>query len=74
MIQYKLHYSDKSDMQLLEIEIINNDSFNNDSYSIDDSEAKEIYLLLISEFKNLIQDYLQDLIQVDDSPYSRGEN
>ena len=23
MIQYKLHYSDKSDMQLLEIEIIN---------------------------------------------------
>ena len=63
MIQYKLHYSDKSDMQLLEIEIINNDSFINDSYSIDDSEAKEIYLLLISEFKNLIQDYLLELTQ-----------
>ena len=63
MIQYKLHYSDKSDMQLLEIEIINNDSFINDSYSVDDSEAKEIYLLLISEFKNLIQDYLLELTQ-----------
>ena len=63
MIQYKLHYSDKSDMQLLEIEIINNDSFINDSYSIDDSEAKEIYLLLISEFKNLIQEYLLELTQ-----------
>ena len=63
MIQYKLHYSDKSDMQQLEIEIINNNSFINDSYSIDDSEAKEIYLLLISEFKNLIQDYLLELTQ-----------
>ena len=63
MIKYILHYSDKSDMQLLEIEIINNDSFINDSYSIDDSEAKEIYLLLISEFKNLIQDYLLELTQ-----------
>lgn len=63
MIQYKLHYSDKIDVQQLEIEIINNNSFINDSYIIDESESKEIYLLLISEFKNLIQDYLLELIQ-----------
>ena len=63
MIQYKLSYSDKSNIQYLEIEIINNNSFINDSYIIDESESKEIYLLLISEFKNLIQDYLLELIQ-----------
>tara|TARA_R110002020_G_scaffold69804_3_gene181637 strand:- start:2300 stop:2464 length:165 start_codon:yes stop_codon:yes gene_type:complete len=50
-------------VQQLEIEIINNNSFINDSYIIDESESKEIYLLLISEFKNLIQDYLLELIQ-----------
>ena len=63
MIKYKLHYSDKSNIQQLEIEIINEFEFVNDSYIIDDSEAKEIYLLLISDNKKEIQDYLLELTQ-----------
>lgn len=63
MIEYKLNYSDKSNIQYLEIEIINNNCFINDSYIIDDSESKEIYLLLISDNKKEIQDYLLELIQ-----------
>jgi len=74
MIKYILHYSDKSNIQQLEVEIINDFEFINNSYSIEDSEAKEIYLLLISDNKKEIQDYLNDLITIDDSPYSRGEN
>jgi len=61
-------------MQLLSIEIIDDSEFNNDIYSIDDSEAKEIYLLLISDNIKEIQEYLSELITVDDSPYRRGEN
>tara|TARA_R110001599_G_C12081297_1_gene645124 strand:- start:313 stop:516 length:204 start_codon:yes stop_codon:yes gene_type:complete len=63
MIQYKLSYSDKSNIQYLEIEIINNNSFINDSYIIEEEESKEIYLLLISDNKKEIQDYLLELIQ-----------
>ena len=63
MIQYKLNYSDKSNIQQLEIEIINEFEFINDSYSTEDSEAKEIYLLLISDNKKEIQDYLLELTQ-----------
>ena len=63
MIQYKLNYSDKSNIQYLEIEIINNDSFINDTYHVEEEEAKEIYLLLISDNKKEIQDYLLELIQ-----------
>ena len=83
MIEFILHYSDKSNIQQLEIEIINNNSFINDSYIIDDSEAKEIYLLLSQDKNDIhynrlyfrpIQDYLTDLLTIDDSPYSRGEN
>ena len=29
-VEYKLHYSDKSNMQLLSIEIIDDSEFNND--------------------------------------------
>ena len=83
MIEFILHYSDKSNIQQLEIEIINNNSFINDSYIIDDSEAKEIYLLISQDKNDIhynslyfrpIQDYLTDLLTIDDSPYSRGEN
>lgn len=74
MIQYKLNYSDKSNIQYLEIEIINNNCFINDSYIIEEEESREIYLLLISGNKKEIQDYLNDLIQINDSPYKRGEN
>ena len=63
MIQYILHYSDKNDIQLLEIEIINDFEFINNSYSIEYSEAKEIYLLLISDNKKDIQEYLLELTQ-----------
>lgn len=63
MIQYKLNYSDKSNIQYLEIEIINNNCFINDSYIIEEEESKEIYLLLISDNKKEIQDYLLELIQ-----------
>jgi len=63
MIKYILHYSDKSNIQQLEVEIINDFEFINNSYSIEDSEAKEIYLLLISDNKKEIQDYLLELIQ-----------
>ena len=62
-IQYKLNYSDKSNIQQLEIEIINEFEFINDSYSTEDSEAKEIYLLLISDNREDIQDYLLELTQ-----------
>ena len=71
MIKYKLNYSDKNNIQLLEVEIINDYSFINNTFLIDDLEAKEIYLLLISDNKKEIQDYLKELIQVDDSPYKR---
>ena len=63
MIRYKLNYSDKSNIQYLEIEIINNNCFINDSYIIEEEESKEIYLLLISDNKKEIQDYLLELIQ-----------
>jgi len=63
VIQYILHYSDKNDIQLLEIEIINDFEFINNSYSIEYSEAKEIYLLLISDNKKDIQEYLLELTQ-----------
>ena len=68
MIKYILHYSDKSNIQQLEIEIINDFEFINNSYSVDDAEAKEIYLLLISDNKKEIQEYLSELIQDDDIP------
>jgi len=63
MIQFISHYSDKSNIQQLEIEIINNDSFINDSYHVQEEESKEIYLLLISDNKKEIQDYLLQLTQ-----------
>ena len=66
MIQYILHYSDKNDIQLLNVEIIDDSEFYNDVYPIDDSEAKEIYFLLTSDNKKEINDYLLELIQLDD--------
>ena len=67
MIEYRLNYSDKSNIQQLQIEILE-DSFDyiNDVYSIEDSEAKEIYLLLTSDNKKEIQEYLNQLMQFDD--------
>jgi|21_taG_2_1085346.scaffolds.fasta_scaffold72996_1 hypothetical protein len=68
MIKYILHYSDKSNIQQLEIEIINDFEFINNSYPIEDSEAKKIYLFLNSDNKKEIQEYLSELIQNDDVP------
>ena len=67
MIEYRLNYSDKSNIQQLQIEILE-DSFDyiNDVYSIEDSEAKDIYLLLTSDNKKEIQEYLNQLMQFDD--------
>lgn len=72
MIEFKLKYTDDSCLiskdhkyrrQTLRIEIVNNDSFINDTYHVEEEEAKEIYLLLISNNKKDIQDYLLELTQ-----------
>jgi hypothetical protein len=66
MIQFILNYVDKCNIQSLEITIVNQYQFNNDIYSISESESKEIYLLLTSDDKKEINNYLLELIQFDD--------
>ena len=69
MIQFILNYVDKCNIQSLEITIVNQYQFNNDIYSIDESEAKNIYMLLTSEDAEDVEDiqeYLTELIQFDD--------
>ena len=69
MIQFILNYVDKCNIQSLEITIVNQYQFNNYIYSIDESEAKNIYLLLTSEDAEDVEDiqeYLTELIQFDD--------
>ena len=70
IIEFKFKYSDNSCLisktyneQFLTIEIVNPHSFINDTYPIDKSEAKEIYLLLISDNAEEIQEYLRELTQ-----------
>ena len=76
MIEFRIKkYLDNGEENFLQIEIIT-DSFNN--LIIDISETYdsllEIYILLKSNDSEQIDDYLDDLLQLDDSPYKRGEN
>lgn len=77
IIEYKIKYADNSCLiskdhkyrvQTLRIEIVNTESFINDTYHVDESEAQEIYLLLISGNTEEIQEYLRELTQNDDVP------
>ena len=77
MIEYMIRkYLDNGEENFLQIEIIQEDSFNNLIIDISDTydTLLEIYILLKSNDSEQIDDYLDDLLQVDDSPYSRGEN
>ena len=85
MIVYKYKFTDNSNELNLVVEIVKTESFNNDFIPINDSNKNilEIYKMLSyanypsvtdSDNHELIQDYLSDLIQDDDSPYKRGEN
>ena len=77
MIQYNIRkYIDNGVENFLQIEIIKPNQFNNDIIDIDETYDSlfEIYILLKSDDADMIQDYLNDLIQIDDSPYRRGEN
>lgn len=77
MIQYNIRkYIDNGEENFLQIEIIKPNQFNNDIIDIDETYDSlfEIYILLKSDDVEMIQDYLIDLIQIDDSPYKRGEN
>ena len=76
MIEFRIKkYLDNGEENFLQIEIIT-DSFNNLIIDIDDTYETllEIYILLKSDDGEMIEDYLNDLLQIDDSPYSRGEN
>ena len=77
MIEYNIRkYTDNSEENFLQIEIIKPNQFNNDIINIDETYDSlfEIYILLKSDDVEMIQDYLNDLIQIDDAPYKRGEN
>ena len=62
MIQYKLKYKDNGSEQFLEIIVINEHSFLDDSYEPMNEDAKEIYLLLISDKHDEIQEYLNEML------------
>ena len=77
MIEFRIKkYLDNGEENFLQIEIIQEDSFNNLIIDISDTydTLLEIYILLKSNDSEQIDDYLNDLLQEDDSPYSRGEN
>ena len=77
MIEYNIRkYTDNSEENFLQIEIIKPNQFNNDIINIDETYDSlfEIYILLKSDDVEMIQDYLNDLLTIDDSPYRRGEN
>ena len=76
MIEFRIKkYLDNGEENFLQIEIIT-DSFNNLIIDISDTydTLLEIYILLKSNDSEQIDDYLDDLLQLDDSPYKRGEN
>ena len=76
MIEFMIRkYLDNGEENFLQIEIIT-DSFNNLIIDISDTydTLLEIYILLKSNDSEQIDDYLDDLLQLDDSPYKRGEN
>ena len=68
MIQFTLNYTDKCNIQGLEITVVNEYKFNNEIYIINEADAKEIYLFLNSDNIKEIQEYLSELIQDDDVP------
>ena len=77
MIEFRIKkYLDNGEENFLQIEIIQEDSFNNLIIDISDTydTLLEIYILLKSNDSEQIDDYLDDLLQLDDSPYKRGEN
>ena len=79
IIDYKVKFNYDNDEAELLVEIINEEQFNNDVYSVDGNQEalKEIFIDLTNKDlkgSDWIQDWLEDLIQNDDSPYKRGEN
>ena len=67
MIEYNIRkYTDNSEENFLQIEIIKPNQFNNDIINIDETYDSlfEIYILLKSDDVEMIQDYLNDLIQI----------
>ena len=79
MIKYEIDFKFHQGGAVLLVKIIDSNKFTNEIYEIDGNKKalREIFIGLtdnsIKETEE-IQDYLQDLIQIDDSPYKRGEN
>jgi hypothetical protein len=76
MIHYQIKkYVDNGEENFLQIEIIKPNEFNNDIVDIYETYETllEIYILLKSNDGEMIEDYLNDLLQIDDSPHKRGE-
>ena len=79
MIKYEIDFKFNQGGAVLLVKIIDSNKFTNEIYEIDGNKKalREIFIGLtdnnIKETEE-IQDYLNDLIQIDDSPYKRGEN
>ena len=73
-MKYTFNYADNMERQGLILKINVDSVFNNPEFAFDNDEAREIYQLLISDDKKEIQEFLENCLQEDDSPYSRGEN
>lgn len=85
MIEYNIDFkfNTKGGAVLL-VEIIDDNKFTNEIYEIDGNKKalRELFIDLTNddEKNNIlkeseeVQDWLEDLIQNDDSPYKRGEN
>lgn len=79
MIEYNTDFKFNKGGAVLLVEIIDSNKFTNEIYEIDgnDKALREIFIELTDKDlkeSEMIQDWLQDLIQFDDSPYKRGEN
>tara|TARA_R110000824_G_scaffold114082_2_gene264352 strand:- start:979 stop:1200 length:222 start_codon:yes stop_codon:yes gene_type:complete len=73
-MKYSFKYADNMDRQGLIIKINVEGVFNNPEFDFEGDESREIYQLLTSDNKKEIQEFLEDCLQDDDSPYRRGEN
>ena len=77
MIKFKIkNYSDNGEEIFFLVEIIKDDHFTNDIFPIEEGYKTnfEIYQLLKSDKIKEIQEFLTDLIHIENDPYSRGEN
>ena len=79
MIKYEIDFKFNQGGAVLLVKIIDSNKFTNEIYEIDGNKKalRELFIDLSNDDlkeSEEIQDYLQDLIQIDDSPYRRGEN